>query len=132
MRSNIVDNMNEHKWNQALNKQFANFVQHQNKPKSQLNKAARISKDLLLDMLHKCFDKYMYWPMKALKKETQQPEAYLKDCLEEIADLVRTGTFASNWMRKAMFDTPNSVAQNAIAPALEDEDGDEEEMEDVM
>lgn len=38
--------------------------------------------------------------MKALIDRLQQPAAYLKDTLEMVAHLVRSGRFANNWQLK--------------------------------
>jgi transcription initiation factor TFIIF subunit beta len=54
----------------------------------------------LLDRLFVCFRRYKYWSMKALKAELQQPEAYLRDVLDKIAVLAKTGTFATQWSLK--------------------------------
>ena len=54
----------------------------------------------LLDLIYDCFKKYNYWPLKSLKTELNQPEAYLKQTLEMIAHLVRQGPHAMTWQLK--------------------------------
>lgn len=65
--------------------------------KAQESKAARIPQNELLDLIHNAFKKYKYWSLKALKAEVNQPEAYLKQTLELVAHLVRTGPYAMTW-----------------------------------
>lgn len=112
--------------------------------KPQENKAARIPEDVLLDRLLRAFKEYKYWPLRALKQRTNQPEAYLKETLQKIAYLVKTGQFANNWTLKeeAMterfenMETDSTETKNETAPVeeggtdVEDEDM-EETFEDV-
>jgi transcription initiation factor TFIIF subunit beta len=134
-RTNIVDNLNDHRLGLNAQKMFKSFIRPPVANKPQTNKAARIPRNDLIDLLHQCFDQYTYWSMKALKNRTKQPEAYLKEVLQEIAQLVKTGPFASNWMRHGVYNRDLSQQVNALAPGEEDgdDDGDEEmEMEDVV
>jgi transcription initiation factor TFIIF subunit beta len=66
--------------------------------------------------------------MKALKARTKQPEAYLKEVLQEIAMLVKSGTFASTWKRQGVYDD-REAQDKTMAPGGEDGDDDDEEME---
>ena len=130
-KSNIVTTsevVNAERPNQ-LNAAFQNFIKPANAPKTQLNKAARIPKNELIDMLHVLFDRYAYWPMKAIKSETKQPEAYLKEVLADIAQLVKSGPFASCYMRLPMYSVGKNAAQERPP---EDNDDDELDMEDVV
>ncbi|KAI5308809.1 hypothetical protein KEM55_004802 [Ascosphaera atra] len=70
------------------------------KPKSHDTKTMRIPQNELLDLIYACFRRYRYWPFKALKAELKQPEAYLKQTLEMVAHLVRSGNFAMTWELK--------------------------------
>lgn len=54
----------------------------------------------LLDKIYTCFRRYKYWPMKALRAELQQPEAYLRETLDKIAVLDKSGRFATHWHLK--------------------------------
>lgn len=51
-------------------------------------------------MIYDCFKLYNYWPLKSLKAELNQPEAYLKQTLEKVAHLVRQGPHAMTWQLK--------------------------------
>ena len=101
-------------------------------------------------MLHKCFQEYKYWSLKALKARVRQPEAYLKETLLKIATLVKTGTFAMNYTlnpeaQMATYegrdDIPEEIApdgdigdETVDGDGAEEEDNDEENivMEDVL
>ena len=54
-------------------------------------------RDQLLDELFKAFQERERWSIKALRERTQQPEAYLKEVLSEIAFLHRSGEFNGSW-----------------------------------
>jgi transcription initiation factor TFIIF subunit beta len=77
--------------------------QQQTKPskaKAQENKYTRMPQNELLDRIFGCFREYQYWPFKALKAKLMQPEAYLKQTLEMVAHLVKSGDFAMTWELK--------------------------------
>ncbi|KAK5131848.1 hypothetical protein LTR08_000515 [Meristemomyces frigidus] len=63
-------------------------------------KAVRMPQPQLIDALYVCFRRYRYWSMKALRNELRQPEAWIKENLETIASLMRSGDFAMNWVLK--------------------------------
>lgn len=63
-------------------------------------KAVRIDQDQMYDALYRCFRRYKYWSLKALRNELQQPEAYIKSSLETVANLIRSGDFATQWVLK--------------------------------
>lgn len=63
-------------------------------------KTARMPQNELLDRIFSCFRKYNYWSMKALRAELQQPEAYLRETLEKVAVLAKSGKFATQWSLK--------------------------------
>ncbi|PSN63097.1 transcription initiation factor IIF [Corynespora cassiicola Philippines] len=129
-RTNILDNINAHVENETLNKRFKTFIKPVVPVKTQINKAARIPKNELIDQLHSMFDEYAYWPMKSLKARTKQPEAYLKECLADIAQLVKSGPYTSCWVRQASYNlTGNKIMDK---PPDEGIDSGDEEMEDVV
>jgi transcription initiation factor TFIIF subunit beta len=115
-----------------LQKRFESFIKPNVKTKSQQNKAARVSREELTDMLHAAFDDFQYWPMKALKTRTKQPEQFLKEGLADIAQLVRSGPFASTWQRLSMYNEARNLSRQQQEAAPEEEGSDGEEMEDVV
>lgn len=97
----------------------------QAKPKPQENKAARMPRNELLDSIFQCFGEYNYWPMRSLRERLHQPEAYLKEVLESIAELVRSGPFNGTYRlrddaRKEAF---NLDVKDEIAPEESDLEG---------
>jgi transcription initiation factor TFIIF subunit beta len=65
--------------------------------------------------------------MKALRAELKQPEAYLRETLEKIAVLAKSGPFATQWSLKAENKLGNYAASgDAVAPDgfLDAEDSD--------
>ncbi|KAI9812099.1 MAG: hypothetical protein M1832_000610 [Thelocarpon impressellum] len=115
------------------------------KGKPQETKNARIPQNELFDLIYECFSRYTYWPFKTLKAELNQPDQYLKETLEVVAELVKTGRFAMTWTLKPS----NRVAQYAdikeeLAPdaddggaddegaELDDDDEEDTKMEDVL
>lgn len=51
----------------------------------------------LLDMLFSLFREREHWSVKLLRERTQQPEAYLKEVLSEIAFMHRSGEHNGTW-----------------------------------
>ncbi|CAK3960144.1 Transcription initiation factor IIF subunit beta [Lecanosticta acicola] len=70
---------------------------NKSKKKQPKEKAVRISKEELLDNLQQCFQQYQYWPLKALRERLQQPEAWIKEVLDEIAYAVRSGDYVGTY-----------------------------------
>ncbi|KAF2662879.1 hypothetical protein K491DRAFT_686040 [Lophiostoma macrostomum CBS 122681] len=123
-KTNIDVNMHDTTMGTRVQNSFKNFIKSNTPARSQTNKAARIPKNELIDLLHTCFDQFAYWPMKSLKQKTRQPEAYLKEVLPDIAILIKSGTFASNWKRHGMYDERGNLAQDGPPPDdMDDEDG---------
>ena len=81
----------------------------------------------LLDILHESFREYRYWPMKALRQKTKQPEAYLREVMEKIGVLVRSGPFSNNWTLQNEIMLADS--KNAVGEIKEEEEDDDEDME---
>lgn len=108
----------------------------------QLSKAARMPQNELLDRIFECFRRYNYWSMKALRAELQQPEVYLRETLEKVAVLAKSGRFATQWSLKPENKLANyEGGVDAAAPTNEeesdtgmDEDEDDEDIkfEDVV
>jgi transcription initiation factor TFIIF subunit beta len=93
----------------------------------------------LLDRIFACFRKFNYWSMKAFRAELQQPEVYLRETLDKVAVLARSGPFAAHWSLKPenKVDSYNEIGddlapENDIPSSPEDEDDDEDvKFEDV-
>lgn len=88
------------------------------KPRTQENKTTRMPQNELLDLIYECFREYKYWPFKALKARLQQPESYLKQTLEMVAHLVKSGDFAMTWELKP--EARESSYANALSQAKEE------------
>ena len=88
------------------------------KSRPQENKAARMPRNELLDRLFECFAEFKYWSMRALRERLHQPEAYLKENLDAIAELVRAGQFNGNYKLKddATKEAFNEEVKDEAAP----------------
>lgn len=73
---------------------------HNNKNRNIEGRAIRMPKKDLLDLLFRLFDEYEYWSMKGLKERTRQPESYLKESLDSIANLIKKGPYTSKYNLK--------------------------------
>ncbi|KAH7326652.1 transcription initiation factor IIF, beta subunit [Stachybotrys elegans] len=113
---------------------FAKNAQASKPKKGEVFKAARIPKNQLLDLIFNCFREYQYWSMKALRQRTQQPDSYLRQVLEEVAVLNKSGPFANHYcLNEAYREQVGSDSKEAAAEAADDGADDEgEEMEDVL
>jgi transcription initiation factor TFIIF subunit beta len=102
-------------YNPKSNQPFGKFTggTARTKGDAQNNKATRIPKNELLDLLFKCFQEYSYWSLKGLREYVKQPEvnpssrsllirtqSYLREALEEIAFLNKRGPYALKWSLK--------------------------------
>lgn len=102
--------------------------------KPQQQKAARMPQNELLDKIFECFRKYNYWSMKALRAELQQPEAYLRETLDKVAVLAKSGAFATQWSLKTenkpdnYGDIGEDLAPENDFPSPSDDDDDDEDV----
>ena len=97
-------------------------------------KAARIPENELLDQLFRCFSEFQYWSLRALRQRLQQPEAYLRQTLEKIALLNKSGRFANLWSVKPE-NVRHSQGAAEVAPDSAGDDMEEDDdikMEDVL
>jgi transcription initiation factor TFIIF subunit beta len=114
------------------------------KPSGQFERFARIPRNQLLDALFGLFAQQTHWSIKELRLKTQQPEAYLKEVLSEVASLHRTGEKVGLWTLKENFvrepssgvkgEEGNQYSSDVGAKDEEMEDDlseDDEEMEEV-
>ncbi|KAJ8453732.1 hypothetical protein ONZ51_g13432 [Trametes cubensis] len=104
--------------------------------KGPADRNVRIPRPKLLDMLFSLFEEKLRWPLKMLRERTQQPEAYLKEVLSEIAYPHRVGEHRGAWELSASYryrkQTGADVVENPTALASaeafeEDVDGDDDE-----
>ncbi|KAK9417830.1 hypothetical protein SUNI508_01587 [Seiridium unicorne] len=98
-------------------------------------KAARMEQSALLDAIFACYTEYSYWSMKTFKHRLRQPEAWLRENLEQVAVLHKTGRFANYWELKPEYQKQKANAEVAteVADFADDDDDDENvEMEDVV
>lgn len=82
--------------------------------------------------------------MKALRTKLQQPEAYLRETLEQVAVLAKSGPFATQWSLLSQYTVQNYAGgDDAMAPdadfaeesdtGMDDDDDDEDvKFEDVV
>lgn len=122
---------------------FSNLVRQKPKAASgQFERAARIPKNELLDMLFKLFKIQTHWAMKVLRERTKQPLDYLKETLEDIAVLHKSGPHTNTWSLQASYaqqfglppPDPSTMAGPSanVAPDTEDDEEDDFEMEEVV
>ncbi|KAI9488212.1 transcription initiation factor IIF, beta subunit-domain-containing protein [Zychaea mexicana] len=104
-------------------------------------KATRMPRNELMDVLFAAFEKYPYWSFKGILEHTKQPSQYLKEVLSEICILNKRGPYASNYQLKPEYKQRPSAAELASAAAASSsKDGDDgsnassgdEEDEEVM
>lgn len=105
-------------------------------------RAIRMPQKDLFDMLFKMFDEYDYWSLKGIKERTQQPEIYLKETLDQIANLIKKGPYALKYALKKEYKELKDKERAAKLGELgeveepsgseEEENEDEVEMEDVV
>ncbi|KAF2096550.1 hypothetical protein NA57DRAFT_78154 [Rhizodiscina lignyota] len=103
----------------------------QQQAKRQLNKAERLPENVLFEKLFGCFRQYAYWNFKSLVRAVHQPEAYVKETLNKIAVLVKSGQFANTYMLAAQYreslDMQEALNRSEAAPEIaRDEAGDGE------
>ncbi|TGZ83306.1 transcription initiation factor IIF, beta subunit [Ascodesmis nigricans] len=124
----------------SAGKQFQQFIKPtQTARKATDPKAFRMSRQDLQSSLFSCFQQHEYWSMKALRERLAQPEAYLKEVLDEIGIMHKSGSFSGKWSLKPEYAT---FSQGGGAPAggggganadtaisIEDDEDDEEEPE---
>lgn len=115
-------------YNPSKNQPFGKFTggTQRSKSESQHNKATRIPKNELLDLLFKCFQEYEYWSLKGLREYVKQPESYLREALEEIAHLNKRGPYALKWSLKPHYKQSQELSsgtRESVGGAKKEEDG---------
>ncbi|TDL20792.1 hypothetical protein BD410DRAFT_790464 [Rickenella mellea] len=122
------------------------------KPKAKAAKGtferfARMPRNQLLDLLFALYRERPRWSAKELRTRTEQPEAYLKEVLAEIADLHRSGEYNGLYELKPNFQETGKYDPDAFGSgsglhrmsqddvdmddAGDDDDDDEDDMEKV-
>ncbi|KAI0478830.1 transcription initiation factor IIF, beta subunit-domain-containing protein [Xylariaceae sp. FL0804] len=126
------------------NDRFSNMVRTAPEPKKakkqKEEKAARLPQSELRDKIFQCYERFAFWSLKAFKQTLNQPEAWLRENLEELAVLHKSGRFSNHWELKAEYKNVDSHAQSVEgappSPGPEDSDFDADddnvEMEDVV
>ncbi|KAF8621292.1 hypothetical protein AX15_007890 [Amanita polypyramis BW_CC] len=115
--------------------------------KGTFERMARMPRNQLLDQIFMLFREPTRWGIKALRERTQQPEAYLKEVLSEVAFLHRSGEYNGLWELKDNFKGEadqviemqhslgvggsQSHVKMEMDSADEDEEEDDEDMEEV-
>lgn len=104
-------------------------------PRSKIEgRAVRMPRKDLLDLLFRLFEEYEYWSMKGLKERTRQPESFLKECLDSIANLIKKGPYTSKYSLrpeyKKLSDAERAASFNDSN--AKDDDEDDSDMEDVV
>lgn len=105
------------------------FLQSSRPAKDLNDRATRMDRPELLQVLFGLFEEYEYWSMRGLKERTHQPESYLKEVLESIAVLIKKGPYTSRYtLRKET----KILWEQEKGEKQEEEADDDEEMEDVV
>ncbi|KAF5349725.1 hypothetical protein D9756_008950 [Leucocoprinus leucothites] len=123
---------------------FSDLVKTKPKVSKGFERMARIPRNQLLDQLFSHFRETPRWGLRPLRDKTQQPEAYLKEVLSEIAFLHRSGEYNGMWELKDNYKDENIKGENVpisspgdssgLKMELDedyDEDDDDEDMEEV-
>ncbi|KAG6331131.1 hypothetical protein ID866_7958 [Astraeus odoratus] len=122
---------------------FADMIKSKQKPaKGTFERMARMPRNQLLDMLFQLFREQPRWSIKPLRERTQQPEVYLKEILNEIAHLHRSGEHNGMWELSEIFVRDGVKAENVPASSSQasggdtimedyDDEDDDEDMEEV-
>ncbi|KAJ5328833.1 Transcription initiation factor IIF beta subunit [Penicillium brevicompactum] len=105
--------------------QFVQATKTGGRGRPQENKSTRMPQNELLDLIFQCFREFRYWPFKTLKARLAQPEAYLKQTLELVAHLVKSGDFAMTWELKpeathAQYSNAMDNAKAELPPGADD------------
>ncbi|EJU05092.1 hypothetical protein DACRYDRAFT_98779 [Dacryopinax primogenitus] len=124
---------------------FGNFVSTEKKAavaSSAFERAARMPRNELMDLLFPLFRSNDNWSIRDLRNRTRQPEAYLREVLQEIGFLHRTGTFANMWSLLPAYkgraaastgEVPEIKAEGeGDMEMLEEDDEDDFDMEEVL
>ncbi|KAF8626926.1 hypothetical protein AX17_006427 [Amanita inopinata Kibby_2008] len=91
---------------------FGGLIKTKPKPaKGTFERMARMPRNQLLDQIFAHFRDPERWSIKALREKTQQPEAYLKEVLSEVAFLHRSGEYNGLWELKDNFKGEGNICR---------------------
>ncbi|TFK61103.1 hypothetical protein BDN72DRAFT_478369 [Pluteus cervinus] len=102
-------------------------------PKGTFERMARMPRNQLLDLIFQLFREPARWNIRALRERTQQPEAYLKEVLSEVAFLHRSGEHNGLWELRDDYKGEGVKGENIALPEGSQDikmEGDEQEEDD--
>jgi transcription initiation factor TFIIF subunit beta len=89
-------------------------------------KTARVPKSELLDRLLACFMRHRIWGLRDIKVEVNQPEAYVREGLQDVAFMWKSGDWNGKWELKPEFKARDAQLLNptnsGVAPEAEESD----------
>lgn len=92
---------------------------------------ARLERGELTDRLFSLFSDKPYWSITALKATLQQPDAWLREVLKDVAVLIKEGQYANMWELKDTWKESGGDSKPDIGKD-EEESSEEEEDEDDL
>ncbi|KAK4923093.1 hypothetical protein LTR66_016549 [Elasticomyces elasticus] len=100
------------------------------------NRTAREDRSVIIERILSCYQEYKVWGVRALRDRLRQPESYIKEVLDEIGFMHKSGDWNGKWELKEAFKTGGFDAATEAAPEAEDSDvdmkSDDEDFEDVV
>ncbi|WVN88561.1 uncharacterized protein L203_103772 [Cryptococcus depauperatus CBS 7841] len=61
---------------------------------------ARLERNELTDRIFQCFRDHPYWSLAALKQTLEQPDAWLREVMRDVAEQVKEGKYIGYWQLK--------------------------------
>jgi hypothetical protein len=77
-------------------------------------KRVRGDPEKVREQLFELFERQAHWKTKALADETDQPESFLNDILQQIAEKENSGQYRGCWKLKSMFKQDDDGAEPAL------------------
>ncbi|KAL0255375.1 hypothetical protein I308_100179 [Cryptococcus tetragattii IND107] len=107
---------------------------------------ARLERHELTDRIFQCFRDHPYWALGALKQTLEQPDAWLREVLRDVAEQVKEGQYQGYWQLKPVWredawkggengeSVKNEVKEEGdVKPDIDEgDDEDEDDLEEVM
>lgn len=95
---------------------------------------ARLERHELTDRLFALFSDKPYWSISALKATLQQPDAWLREVLRDVAVMIKEGQYANMWELKENWkdaggDTKPDVKDEDEEDSDEESDDDDDDLE---